>query len=174
VDTAKLATQSVLGRLAAFSSGFGNQGFGGQGMGGQPGGPASYGTFGPQTPSPRKSNWWIWLIAGLGLGGLLICGCCGGVMMFGLSAASGALEDEVADHPAIQQNIGEIQSLSMNLTATGEEQQKGSGKNVIVYDVKGSAASGQLIAEQSRNPQPGNMFDKIDLRLESGEVISIK
>jgi hypothetical protein len=96
-------------------------------------------------------------------------------MMFGLSAASGALEDEVADHPAIQQNIGEIQSLSMNLTATGEETQKrGSGKNVMVYDVKGSAASGQLIAEQSRNPQPGNMFDKIDLRLDSGEVISIK
>jgi hypothetical protein len=44
----------------------------------------------------------------------------------------------------------------------------------MVYDVKGSAGDGQLIGEQAVNPQPGHMFDKIDLRLESGEVISIK
>jgi hypothetical protein len=168
------SSPSFLGWFA-FSSGFGNQGFGGQST--QPmGGPGQYGgTFGPQAPPPRRSNTWLWILGGLGLAGLLVCGCCGGFMMFGMSQLSGALEEEVAGHPAIEQHIGDIQSTSLNLTATGEETNKrGGGKSVMVYDVKGSTGNGQLIAEQARQPQPGNMFDKIDLRLNNGDVISIK
>ena len=174
------AFSSGLGNQGFGNQGFGNQGFGNQGFGQQPGGqpmggPGYGGAFGPQTPPPRRSNWWIWLVGGLGLGGLLVCGCCGGVMMFGLSTMSSSMEDEVAGDPAIQQHIGEIRSMNLNLAATGEEAQKrANGKNIMVYDVKGTAGDGQLIGEQARNPQPGYVFDKIDLRLKSGEVISIK
>jgi hypothetical protein len=73
------------------------------------------------------------------------------------------------------EHIGEIESMSPNLTAIGEEsQRRGQGANVIVYDVKGSKGSGQLLGEQSRNPQPGHFYDKIDLKTADGQVISIK
>ena len=56
--------------------------------------------------------------------------------------------------------------MNLNITATGEEAQKrANGKNIMVYDVKGTTGEGQLIGEQAANPQPGYVFDKIDLLL---------
>jgi hypothetical protein len=158
--------------------GFGGQGFGGQGFGNQPGGsPNPYaGTFGPQQPPPKKSNIWLWLLGGFGLAGVLFCGCCGGFFYFGLSQVNNAMQQEVAGHPDIAKHLGEIQSMSMNVIATGEETDKrGDGVSVLVYDVKGSnGKKGQLLGAQARNPQPGDFFQQIDLKLPSGEVISIK
>jgi hypothetical protein len=179
-STLAFPAQSPAAWIAWFSQGFGNQGFGGQpgGFGAPTGGsPNPYaGSFGPQQPPPpRKSYLWLWILGGLGLGGLLVCGCCGGFMMFGLSQVNNAMMQEVAGHPAIAQHIGEIQSMTMNVIATGEETDKrGDGVSVLVYDVKGSKGSGKLLGAQSKNPQPGDFFLQIDLRLPSGEEISIK
>jgi hypothetical protein len=187
--TLPVPTSSLLGWFVLFASGFGQgptgqgsggfggQGFGGQGFGGQPAGPPNpyAGAFGPQAPPPRRSNAWLWILGGLGLGGLVLCGCCGGFFMFGMSQVSTFMKQEVAGHPAVVQHIGEIRSLSTNVMASGEESQKrGNGANVIVFDVRGSNGKGQLLGEQSRNPQPGHFFDRIDLKLPSGEEISIK
>lgn len=177
-----LPAQSPTGWLVWFSQGFGNPGvggggMGGGGMGGGMGGPTNpyAGSFGPQAPPPRRSSAWMWIVGGLGLGGLLLCGCCGGFFMFGMSQVETFLRQESEGHPAMAQHIGEIKSMSANLTKMGEESQKrGNGANVIVYDVKGTNGDGQLLGEQSRNPQPGGFFDKIDLRLPTGEEISIK
>jgi hypothetical protein len=135
---------------------------------------------GMMAPPPKKSNWWVWLLGGLGIAGVLFVGCCGGMIFWGMSQANAvigdALKQEVAGHPAVEQHLGNIESLSTNYQQTGEETQKrGSGVNVLVIDAKGSNGNkAKFIAEQSPSPAPGNIFQKIDLRLESGEEISIK
>ncbi len=173
-----LPAQSPSGWLVWFSQGFGNPGVGGgMNAGGTGGGaPNPYaGSFGPQAPPPRRSTAWMWIVGGLGLGGLLLCGCCGGFFMFGLSQVETFLRQEAEGHPAMAEHIGEIKSMSANITAMGEEsQRRGDGTNVIVYDVKGTKGDGQLLGEQSKTPQPGDFYDRIDLRLPSGQEISIK
>jgi hypothetical protein len=75
----------------------------------------------------------------------------------------------------VQEHLGDIQSLSVNYMASGEESQKRGGGNVLVIDTKGSKGSGKLIAVQSPQPQPGNMFSKVDLRLPGrADDISVK
>jgi hypothetical protein len=170
--------------LAWFSSGFGT----GQGTGfGQSGG------FGPTSPvnpyanppgfgapPPKKSNTWIWILGIIGVGGLLVCGCCGGLSWWGFSQGTQMMAEfakqEVQDHPKIQEHLGGISSASMNFVkSTTETEKHGTGANILVIEVKGNnGKSAELLAEQSKQPQPGQMFEKIDLRLDSGEVISIK
>ena len=172
------ATAIAPSGLAWFSSGFGGQGgsfgqSGGFGPASQPNPYANQPGFG--APPPKKSSAWIWILGIVGVGGLLVCGCCGGTIWFSLSMVNDAMQQEVAGHPAIAEHLGEIQSMSMNVNATGEETEKrGGGATVLVYNVKGTKGSGMLLGEQSKNPQPGDMFSKIDLRLDSGEEISIK
>jgi hypothetical protein len=165
-----------------FSTGFGppsGGGFGqgqGGGFGPSPGTPNPYANPpGMMGPPPKPSYWWAWLLGGLGVAGLVVCGCCGGFFMFSMSQVTRVMREEVEGHPAIAEHIGEIQSMSTNVIATGEETEKrGGGKSVLVVDVKGSKGSGKLLGEQSPAPQQGNFFDRIDLRLPSGEEISIK
>ncbi|MEX2176560.1 MAG: hypothetical protein WD872_19500 [Pirellulaceae bacterium] len=159
-----------------FASDFGNAGVGGGGAGGV--NPYAGGAFG-QTPPPRRSSKWPWILGIIGIGGLLLCGCCGGTTYFFYSFGTGVmteeLKKEVAADPNVEQHLGEIQSLTIDLFASAEEAEKrGSSQQVLLIKAKGSKGSGEFIVEQSANPQPGAMFDKIDLRLPSGEEISIK
>jgi hypothetical protein len=136
-------------------------------------------TTGPGLEPPRKkSNAWIWFLGGIAVAGILAVVCCGGVGIFGFTFGTKVIGDElkkeVADHPEVQKHLGEVESVSMNLMASGEEGQKRPGQQVLVFDAKGSAGSGQFIVEQNPAPQPGNVFKKIDLRLPSDETISIK
>ena len=147
------------------------------GYGGQTPGvnPYSDPRFGQQMPPPKKSYWWVWLLGALGVGGLIVCGCCGAVMWMGFNEFNKAMQQEVAGHPAIQEHIGEIESTSMDFMASAEATEKqGGGNNIIVMDVKGSKGSGELVGVQNPNGTPGNMFSKIDLKTSTGEVISIK
>jgi hypothetical protein len=159
------------GNWLCFSAGFGS---------GQPGQnpyAAAPGTFGAPPP-PRQSKWWLWLLLGAVGALLLLAVCCGGVAMWGMSTANSVigqtLRDEVSDSPVVQEHLGDIESLSVNYTQSGEETQKRGGGNVLVVDTKGSKASGKLIVEQSRNPQPGSIFSKVDLRMPDGKEYSVK
>jgi hypothetical protein len=168
--------------IAWFSQGFGNQGFGNQpGFGGQPGGSSNpySGSFGPSQPPRKKSNAWLWILGVVGLGGLLICGCCGGFGYFAFSQGMTMFANEARQRaegdPAIVQHIGEINSVTTNfIKSTQETEKRGSGQSFLVFDVKGSKGSGELIGAQARQAQPGAMFDSLELRIPSGEVIPIQ
>ena len=169
--------------LTLFSSGYdpGKGGFGQQPGFGAGGGVNPYSNPpGVGAPPPRKSNSWLWILGIVGVLGLAMVICCGvgGYFAFnaGMSVVTNELKNEVAGDPNVQQHLGEIKNLSVDLIASGEEAEKrGHGAQVLVINAQGSEGQeAKFIAEQSRQPQPGNMFSKIDLRLPSGEEISIK
>ena len=147
----------------------------------QPGyGPPSY------PPPQQSSSTTIWivilvLVLVIGLPILLVAvmfaGCCG---LMGIGAYSAfqipgeMLKQQYADDPVIAQHIGELQTVSINIAATGEEQQKQAaggvpGATIMVFDVRGSKGSGKIIAEQQPDAQPGHMFSKATLRTSQGE-----
>ena len=169
-----------------FSTGFGPPSGGGGGFG-QGGGfgpsPASQNPYsqppGMMGPPPRKSNSWIWILGIVGVGGLVVCGCCGGFSMWAMSQGMGMMADaarqEAAASPVVQEHIGEITSASMNfIKSTQETEKRGTGDNFLVIEIKGSKSNGELIVEQSKNPQPGEMFNSMELRMPSGEVHTIR
>jgi hypothetical protein len=177
--------------LLWFSQGFGGQGFGGQGAGGQGAGGQGFGpqaggspnpyanTFGPQQPPPKKSNLWLWILGGLGIGTVLLIACCGGLsymaVNFSNKVVTEALRNDLSGNPVVDEHLGEIQSLNTNLMESGaEKQRRNTSVNILVIDAEGSKGTGKFVVEQSPNPQPGNFFQKIDLRLPSGVEVSIK
>lgn len=141
----------------------------------------------PYPPPQQSSSTIIWIVAlilvlvvGLPilLVALMFLGCCGlmGVGAYSAFQMTGEMaKQQFGNDPVIQQHIGEIQSISPNIAATNEEQQKQTsvGTNVIVFDVSGSKGSGQIIAEQQPGGppanQPGKIFTKATLRTTQGE-----
>ena len=138
--------------------------------------------------NPQQSSRAIWIVIlvvmlVIGLPILLVAlaflGCCGllGVGAYSAFQMTGeAAKKQYENDPVIQQHIGEIQSISANISATSAEQQKqaqaGGNATIIVFDVTGTKGSGQLIAEQqppAPGAQPGKFFSKATLRTSQGE-----
>jgi len=145
------------------------------------GGPAAPGAFAqpPYAPPPRKSNWWVWLLGGCGCSAVLLVLCCGGLTYFGVSKGLGAageqLKKQVADNADVKEQLGEIESISMNLMETGQEKQKhNDNSNWLVFDAKGSEGDGKFIAEMPPGGSNGSPFGKIELRTEEGKTFQIK
>jgi len=166
-----------------FSSGFGpgqSGGFGQQPGFGTGGGVNPYANPpGVGAPPPRKSNAWIWILGIVGVLGLGMVICCGAGGYFAYSAGVNMMaemvKEAVADDPQVQEHIGEITSMPMNLIKSTEETEKrGTGDNILVFEAKGTKGNGEFIVHQPKRPQPGEVFKKIDLRLPSGEEISIR
>src|SRR5262245_61918896 len=115
----RLATGTAAGSLSFFSADFGSGGAA----------PSAYAErpLSPQ-PQPKPSRFWIWMLIGLGIGGLLCAGCCGGFTWFGYSASTKllaqALQQEVAGNADVQENLGDIKSITMNIMDSGQEKQK--------------------------------------------------
>lgn len=146
-----------------------------QGMGGYGSSPsdplnpyAGYGTPG-MSPPPRRSAWpWI-----LGIGGgvlLLLCAGCGLAMYFSVTGVmgfmGGMVKEQIQNDPVIVEHIGDVQSVDINYTATGQEAEKNPqpGRNVLVFDVKGSKGSGQLVGTQVQAAAPGHVLEDMKLR----------
>jgi len=134
----------------------------------------------PLQPPPRKSSSiWLWLLGGLGCGGVLSLLCSGGVTWFGISFSTKLLADalkaEVADNPVVEEHLGEIVEIKANLMESGSEKRaRNSSNNVVVMDAEGSKGNGKFIVESSTSPTPGNLFTKIELRLPDGKTVQIK
>jgi hypothetical protein len=144
--------------------------------------------YGPPPPQQQSSSTVIWIVVLVIVlvivlpvlaVAVLFLGCCG-LMGFGAFAAfqvpAEAVKQQYANHPVIQEHIGEIQSVSINLGATGQEQQKSAddggatpGSTLMVFDIRGSKGSGQIIAEQQPGDPPGQAFSKATLRMPQGE-----
>jgi hypothetical protein len=110
------------------------------------------GGFGSVNQPPKKSNalWWILGIIGVAtVGGALLC--CGGIyfmIRFGTQVVGDQVKLAVGTDPAIQEHIGTISDIGMNLTATGAA----GGGNTIVFDIKGDKGSGQLEVVMDQTP----------------------
>ncbi len=123
----------------------------------------------PQGAPPKKSNKTLWLILGCG-GGLILLGllCCGGFVglgFFGINMASDQIKAQIANDPAIQENIGEIQEMGMDFGATGAEAQKNQnngGQASTVFSIKGSKGSGQVLVTPVQNGPPTMTLRKSD------------
>src|SRR5256885_14077742 len=105
--------------------------------------------------------------------------CCGGLTYFGVSKGLGAageqLKKQVADNADVKEQLGEIESISMNLMETGQEKQKhNDNSNWLVFDAKGSEGDGKFIAEMPPGGSNGSPFGKIELRTEDGKTFQIK
>lgn len=113
--------------------------------------------------SPRTWIWILVVVAVIIIGGLVIC-C--GVVFWGYQAGAEQLasqvEAEIADDPAIQEHIGEIESLELSLQKSAELGQQGR----VVLPIKGSKGEGVIIGSQ----QPGtNQLSDLVLETADGE-----
>lgn len=127
-----------------------------------------------QPPPPKKSNTWLWIL--LGVGGVLILGCCGcaGLMYFGgqqamnagMSVIATQLRPKLAEDPVVQQHIGEIQSLEGDFGASIQESNASGSQGELVFNIKGTKGEGVIIGK----PANGNAsLENGRLRLKSGE-----
>lgn len=122
----------------------------------------------PTGPAPanRSSKSWIWvlgLVAVILIGGLVIC-C--GVVFWGYTTGASQLADQVqadiADHPAIQEHIGDIESLELSLQESAKLGEQGR----VVLPIKGSKGEGIIIGSQVPG---GQSLDDLVLETPDGE-----
>ena len=102
---------------------------------------------------------WILLVVG-GLGLLGLC-CCGGAVWMGYSGFSGIMgmmseeaRTQFANDPVVQAQLGGLDTLTINLTRTGEVGQQSGRQNVMVYDAKGPKGTGELHVQFDNGGQP--------------------
>jgi hypothetical protein len=134
-----------------------------------PGPPASS-YYGPP-PTPRKSSAGLWW--GLGIGGavlLLACGgTCTGLLMFGMNIAEEEIAAQLRDEPKFREHIGELQSLDMDLIASGAEDDD----EVFVYKVRGSKGSGKVTIHEGEDDDGNTTVEKATLRLSDGTQVQV-
>lgn len=129
-------------------------------------------TAGPSTPdggpAAKKSGnrlliWVIGIFGGLLFIGVL--GCCGGAY-FLLNFLASEYQRQLADNPVINEHLGEIESMGMNLTKTAEAAENSDG-NTFAYDIQGSLASGTILIKQDPSSD-GTGIESAELILSDG------
>jgi hypothetical protein len=128
----------------------------------------------PPGQVPRKSNTWLYILLGVGGGGLLLCCGCVAMSWWGFSAGMGIVSAQLMNQlnadPVAQQHLGTVTSASVDLMASGEEQQR-RGEQVLLFNVRGDRGSGQVIAEQAPGQQ--QQFRNAILRLPDGDEVQL-
>jgi hypothetical protein len=141
----------------------------------QGGGQQTYGQDDFAQPPPKKGG--KGLLIGCGIVGLLgVLVCCGGVAMVGVwgpGIAGDAVRPEVENSATVIEHIGEIESMSLNFSATVEEAQsvEPGQQGLMVFDVQGTKGGGKIVAQQSPTSQG---IDSAVLVLPSGERLPIE
>jgi hypothetical protein len=114
--------------------------------------------YGPYPP-PRRSSGCFWaLLAGGILGAsLLCCGACGGLVFFGLELIEDEIADSLKDDPVIQEHLGEVSSVELNMWESLREEMKNpteaDEESWMAFDVKGSKGSGRVVGKSVTNPE---------------------
>ena len=108
-----------------------------------------YGDQRPQQGSGAKV--WLWIlgtIAAIMVIGALVC--CGGVFLAyraGTGMIAEAVKTQLSANPVIVEHIGEIESLDMSLTKTGEFAESSGG--AVAFNISGPKGSGTLLVKQA-------------------------
>ncbi|QDT13881.1 hypothetical protein [Planctomycetes bacterium K23_9] len=123
---------------------------------------------------PKKTNTWLWVFGIIGGLGLLAVMVCCGVGYYGYSKGTQMVADEMkgqlAGNAVIEENIGEINSMSMNLSAVIEEakKQQEAGNDgappSMVFDIEGSKGSGRILMKN----EPGGQPNEVELVMADG------
>jgi len=119
-------------------------------------------------PVAKKSNaiWWILGILGvLTVGGALLC--CGGMFFmysFTNQFVGEMVKATVENDPAVQEHVGSIENIEINLTETGNA----GGGNKLVFDVTGDKGTGKLEVALDNSPE-GQAVESCVLVLPNGD-----
>jgi hypothetical protein len=87
------------------------------------------------------------VLGGLGCLGLLLVLVCAGFGWFGLKMVKDQAQVALQQNPVIQEHIGEIESIEMNVIAAGAQGGAAGGGGAFVFDLVGSKGSGQAAVE---------------------------
>jgi hypothetical protein len=125
--------------------------------------------YGP--PPPRKSpSAVVWVALAIGGALLLVCGGgCGALVVFGLNVAEEEIIAQLRDNPKLREHIGEIESLDLDIVASGAEDDE----DVFVYRVKGTQGAGRLIIREGSNDDFDTIVEEATLRLSDGTKVQI-
>jgi len=125
----------------------------------------------PFAPNPKRRR--TGLIVGMVVAGVLLAMvvCCGGISAF-VYVSLGVLESDVqsdVEHlPAIQQHIGDISALKLNLLRSAEM----SDDESFAFDIEGDKGKG-LLEVVVNGDHAGIGVAKAHLRLPNGELIDV-
>lgn len=127
----------------------------------------------PGYAPPKRSSAWLWILLGCGGVSALVCCGCGGFIYFAMNTGFKVMEQELAkrlkDEPAIQEHLGEVESVTFDFWASTKESQD-RGK-VFVFHVKGSKGNGDVLGKQ---PEPGGqMIRDAKLVLPDGNEVDL-
>lgn len=87
----------------------------------------------------------IWVLVGLAVVGLLVCGGAGyGLLAWTSSIVEDAAQEAFADHPLVQKEIGQWQSSSANIMKGGKYGRE-LDASAVALDVQGSEGTTTLI-----------------------------
>ena len=109
-------------------------------------------------------------------GGVALCGGCCGFAYFGVQGAFGQMEKDVmtklnAD-PVAKQHLGTITSVKSDFWASAQETEKRDGLKTIIFHVKGTLGSGDVIGRLTNTPAGEGVADP-KLILPSGEEFDL-
>ncbi len=112
-------------------------------------------TSGPGTMhgdrQPKKGNVWLWVI-GI-IGGIMVLGalvCCGGTFFAyraGTNMLAEQFKNQLSGNPTIVEHVGDIQSMSLNLSETSTQAESSGG--ALAFDVVGSKSNATLLIKQA-------------------------
>jgi hypothetical protein len=138
-----------------------------------PANPSPYASSAPDPygPPPKKGSLlWLWILLGVGGIGMLVC--CGGlvaVSMFGLNVMAAEVADQVRDVPAFREHIGELESLDVDFVASSAK----GDEETFVYNAKGSKGTGVLTVKQTEDEDWNALIEEASLRLPDGREVPI-
>jgi len=106
--------------------------------------------YAPSPMEQRKSNVWLWVLGAIGVLTILVALICCGGGYFAYQASTGFMaelfKDQLVGNPVIEEHIGTIDSMSMNLGKTSEYAQGSPG--TIAFDISGPKGSGVILIRQ--------------------------
>ncbi len=126
----------------------------------------------PPYVATRGGRSWLWagILAGMLAAAALFC--CGGgllVIRFGMDVMTNEVQDELARRPEIEENIGEIRSLKVDLMRSGAEDDE----DVFVYNIEGSRGSGRVKLKQATREDGTEVIVSGELTMQDGRRIPL-
>lgn len=90
-------------------------------------------------------------------------------MWFGKNVGEQEIATQLRDNPNLREHIGEIQSLEMDIIASGAQDDS----DVYVYGVQGTKGSGTLTIRESMDADFSTIVEEATLRLPDGTEVQI-